>query len=358
MTQLIVFIAVVILLVLLAIQNMAPPITLVLLGSSTLTLPLAVWLLVAIATGAILTLVIYGIAGASAARPYRPLGQRIRMEPPSAPDRTDFVRSDARSSDARSDVRADTARESRPEPRAYRPPPPPRSSQPFVATPEASSPSQSSKTPDIASQSKASKPEASANPYDTNWESFKAPQQWDDWGERPDPKTVVSEKNTQASQKKGLFGFKRPPYSADASVNEIESGWDDYRDESRPARGGSTVDDSLEEITEGWDDDYGGDYQPPRDDRRRESRDGYRDEFDGDDSPYERQDYRDQRYRESVARSAEQNFVDDTVSDSIFEGDDDDLGPAQVGPDGVYEADYRVIIPPYQPLKDEDEEKG
>ena len=348
MTQLIVFAAVVVILVILAIQNMTPLISLVLLGSTTITLPLALWLLVAIATGSILTMVIYRLAGSASSRSYRPLGQRVSMEPPSA-ERVSL----------RTDSYADSRPRGRSEPRTSQSSAKPRSSQPFVApseTPRAPKPPQNAQGGETTQSTPAS---ASKNAYDTDWESFKAPQQWNDWGERPDPKTVASEKSSQASQKTGFFGLKRPPYSADASVSDIESGWEDYRETVPPVRGGSAVDDNLDEIVEGWDDEYGGD---PRNDYRRESRSRTqgpsREGYSGDDSSYDRQDYRENRYDEPPSRPPRNDFSDDSVSDSIFDSDDDDLGPAQVGPDGVYEADYRVIIPPYQPLKDEDEEKG
>jgi hypothetical protein len=279
MSRSIVLALIVLVLVILAIQNMAPPIALVILGKAILTLPLAVWLVGAIATGAILTLVIYGLASTSAPsrRPYRPLGQRIPPE------------DDRRTASAHPGFDQESTASRRFTPDAQPAPGAPRSA------------------------------------YDTDWESFKAPQQWDNWGERPDPQTVASQKTSQATQSKGFFGFKRPPnYSVDASVSEIESGWEDYPASPASARGGSDVADSLDEISEGWDDEYG-----------------------GEETPYEETEY------QAVDSSTHRR--DDTVTEEIFK-DDDNLGPAQVGPDGVYEADYRVIIPPYKPLKDEKEE--
>ena len=75
MVQLITFLVVVAALVILVLQNLSPAMVLVVLGRSTVALPLSLWLLMAIATGVLSTLLIYQLVPQE--RAYRPMGQRF-----------------------------------------------------------------------------------------------------------------------------------------------------------------------------------------------------------------------------------------------------------------------------------------
>ncbi|MEM9161616.1 MAG: LapA family protein [Cyanobacteria bacterium P01_F01_bin.4] len=297
------------LLVVLAVQNTAPPIALVVLGSSTAALPLSVWLLGAIAAGAVTTLLLYGFANLAtpARRAYQPIGERIR------PSASDSPRTSSQRTDSPYTGSAYTGNRLVSEP----PPPPP-----------------------STLGRKNTSATGRKNAYDTDWESFKAPERWDNWGEKPDPQRIAEAKAEQARQQpKRGFGFKRKPaYSADASVNELESGWDDY--EQPPPTGGSPVEDNLDDISAGWD-------ASPREGTPRSTS-----------SDSATQVYDSGSLYDGPNREADEVISEDIFDDSedIFGEATDDLEPAQVGPDGVYEADYRVIIPPYKPLDDEDDE--
>ncbi|NEP16943.1 MAG: hypothetical protein F6J97_08545 [Leptolyngbya sp. SIO4C1] len=299
MVRLIVLILVLGLLVILAVQNTAPAIALVVLGRQTIALPLSVWLLGAIAAGSVAALLMYGFASLTgpSRRPYRPIGQRIRPD-----ERREFEPERDRTV-GRSIPTDDITRE------ASLGPPPADTSQP---------PSQSAS------------PKAPKSAYDTSWESFQAPERWDDWGEQPDPQSVAAAK-TEPPRQTGL-GFKRAPYSAADSVSEIESGWeaDDAAEAEPPRR--SAAD------------------QTERPTRTYESGSLYSDDASDDASDAEAGwSNADRRPRDDSAETFE-----DDIPDNIFDSTAD-LDPAQVGPDGVYEADYRVIIPPYRPLDEEDD---
>ncbi|MEM9903755.1 MAG: hypothetical protein AAF921_01865 [Cyanobacteria bacterium P01_D01_bin.44] len=295
------------LLAVLAVQNTTPPIALVVLGSRTAALPLSVWLLGAIAAGVITTLLLYGFANLAtpARRTYQPIGQRIR------PSESDSSRTSSQRTNSQHTGSQHPSQGNR---LGADPPPPPPST--------------------IGRK----------NAYDTDWESFKAPERWDNWGEKPDPRRIAETKAEQARQppKRG-FGFKRKPaYSADASINELESGWDDY--EPPPQTGGSPVNDSLDDISAGWD--MSPDQSRPQDSRPQDY-----------DRPATRV-YDSGSLYDAPGREADEVISEDIFDDSedIFGEATDDLEPAQVGPDGVYEADYRVIIPPYKPLDEEEED--
>lgn len=295
------------LLVVLAVQNTSPPIALVVLGGRTPPLPLSVWLLAAIASGAVTTLLLYGFANLStpSRRSYRPMGQRIRSSAPEPRDR--------QSDDAASRL----------------------ASEPVAATASPRRPNRGADRPKGAPKS------APKSAYDTDWESFKAPERWDDWGNKPDPRRVAETKAEKAQSPKRGFGFKREPYSATASVNEIESGWDGYE---APA-----TQPEPDDLETGWDTaaakappqsvPHSSPSRPAPDHERPTTR-----VYDSG-SLYDR-----------PPQATDEFITEDIFDDSedIFEDRSDDLEPAQVGPDGVYEADYRVIIPPYKPLDDDE----
>ena len=169
MVQLIVFLLVVVALVSLVLQNLSPVLSLVVLGQPTVALPLSLWLLGAIAIGILCTVIIYQLVPQR--RTYRPMGKRL-SDPVSEPAATNrFV---------------DSA------PDRFQSPPP------------------------SSAQDQ--------NPYDSDWENFRAPEQWDDWGQQ---------------QSSGRFTDRPGPAgdAVDDTVRDIESGWgdDDYAQSGRYA---------------------------------------------------------------------------------------------------------------------------
>ncbi len=171
MVQLITFLLVVAVLVTLVLQNLNPVLGLVVLGRSTFELPFAVWLLGAIAIGGLCTLVIYQLAPKK--RPYRPMGRRLSEPPPT--DR-------------------------------------------FTDTPHEPGNRFQSQTEGQGMAAAASQTPPQ-NPYDRDWEEFRAPEQWEDWGQQ----TVSSDTG------------HRPSPTADDTMRDIESGWgdDDYETSGR-----------------------------------------------------------------------------------------------------------------------------
>jgi hypothetical protein len=247
-------------LTILAVQNTSPVIALVVLGQRTMALPLAVWLLGAIAIGTLTTLLLYGLSNLASPprRPYRPMGQRL----------------------------------SSPEPGAD----PPSRDGPSAATERPSS-----------------------SVYESDWESFQAPEQWADWGQRPDPERIAADRGAPQGSSRGPFRFKREPYRTDEAVQEIESGWDDDRVTGVSYRGVSPVEESLEDIAAGWDEA---------------------------DSDYPDEELYDQTgYDQTAGRD---NF-------DMTDARDAAPGGPNAAPDDIYDADYRVIIPPYKPLDEEDD---
>lgn len=248
MVQLITFLLIVAALVVLVLQNLTPVLELVVLGGTTVALPLAVWLLSAIALGALCAWLIYQLAPQK--RAYRPMGKRL----------TDPV-----------------------------PEPPPTNR--FVDSPEHSSSGQPS------AQQTSSRDSQSQSPYDSDWENFRAPEQWDDWGQQ------------QAS------GYRdRPRTSAEDTVRDIESGWgDDSYGESGRAAARPTNRPDRDDWAQG------GAEQPSS-------------------STYE-------------PRTYEEGWL--YGSDAPEEPAPEPNAPLPEESEDVYDANYRVIIPPYD-TKDKD----
>ncbi|MEL6229406.1 MAG: hypothetical protein AAFR24_05795 [Cyanobacteria bacterium J06627_3] len=242
MVQLIAFLLMVAALVILVLQNLSPVLPLVVLGRPLVALPLSLWVLGAIAIGILCTLVIYQLVPKK--RAYRPMGQRLDPVP-EPPNR--FV--DSSSERGASQVQ------------------PPDSGQ-------------------------------RQNPYDSDWEDFRAPEQWEDWGQTQtgyasaDPRTGDG-----------------PGPSADDAVRDIESGWGDdgYGESGRPA---------------------------------------YRDDGEPDIS----------WHSDAAERSAPRPSTR-TYGEGWLYGNDSNEEPGTAAaesesarseePEDVYDANYRVIIPPY-----------
>lgn len=249
MVQLVVFLLVVAALVILVLQNLSPVLSLVVLGSSVGMLPFSVWLLGAIAIGVLCTLIIYQLTPQR--RAYRPIGKRL-SEP--TPEPTRFVDTPGREPTSRHQ------------------------------------PSDSSER---------------QNPYDSEWETFKAPEQWDDWGpQQPSPR-VTSYQESPGT----VVGD-----SVGDAFRDIESGWgdDDYETSARYAsrqEPGSDI---------GWDKDNAYSSQSAEQPE----------------STYE-------------ARTYEEGWLygNDALDDPSSTAEPDE--PQLEDSEDVYDANYRVIIPPY-----------
>lgn len=237
MVQLIAFLVMVAALVILVLQNLSPVLPLVVLGRPLVALPLSLWVLGAIAIGILCTLMIYQLVPKK--RTYRPMGQRLDPVP-EPPNR-------------------------------------------FVDAPSERDPSQFQQ-PDG---------ERRQNPYDSDWENFRAPEQWDDWGQT---QTGYASSDPRIED--------RPSPSADDAVRDIESGWgDDGYGESRRS---SYREDGEPDI--GWHSDAA-----------------------------ERPSTR--TYDEGWLYGNEPNKEPDVAGESEAPGSEE--------PEDVYDANYRVIIPPH-----------
>ncbi|MEO0539775.1 MAG: hypothetical protein AAFZ80_02800 [Cyanobacteria bacterium P01_A01_bin.105] len=198
-------------LVILAVQNLSPMLTLVVFSTPTLTLPFSAWLLGSVAVGVLLTLILFKLLdwAQPTRRPYRPLGQRVRPTESSTSGRSGSGRSGSgqtgpeQAGPEQADIQA---------PRPNRPDSPPnkRSAQ------------------------------AVADDDDVDWGTYRPPSQWEEWGQRPDP----SEPEPVAAQQGFSFRqrspFSRPPFSQgpqgpdtapDTALDDIAAGWEGYESE-------------------------------------------------------------------------------------------------------------------------------
>ena len=246
MVQLITAFLIVVVLVILVLQNLSPVLGLVVLGRPTIELPLAVWLLVAIALGAFLALIIYRLVPQK--RAYRPMGERLSDPPPEPTNR-------------------------------------------FVDAP-------SDRFTNAAPSAAGSTTREDSNPYDSDWENFKAPEQWEDWGQQR---------------------------SADYSGQEMP-------------RTGDTVGDAVRDIESGWEDDG---YDTS-------GRFAARQETGPDIGWHERGDYRDPQADRPASRTYEEGWLygSDAAEESAATPEPGEPQPEDPDED-VYDANYRVIIPPY-----------
>lgn len=207
---------------------------------------------------------------------------------------------------------------------------------------------------------------ATAGPEWQDWSAMQSPAQWDDWEALSQAAAAAPDRQPGSGWLGG--GRQRQEARVRESMQDLEEGWDgDSYDRYQP-RGGSQVDDHLEDIGTGWDNgdsandygyDYGHDYE-----RSQTPKTVYRDG-----SLYS-QSYRDdaEAYASTTDRTAEGATWNEEDWDQDWDGapdgsygdygDADDLDAPSVGPDGVVEADYRVIIPPYRGLDDDDDRES
>lgn len=356
--------------VLLGVQNLATAIPLVFFGGSTQALPLGVWLVSAIALGAITTLaltILLGKGGGggqnrSASYKYRPQS----FYEPSDP--------------AYSDRGGKTAASEGPGN-----PPPYQASGPRSGGGGRSSSTSASPRSDIP---------ADDDPSWRAWTNLKSPGQWGDWeslSQAPNPEAAPSTFSGTASSTSGASGIidgvttwfssskqrAKQQQKINESLRELDDDWGDM--ENRPYRppGVSPVQDSMDDIDQGWDVS-----DPHRDIEasqapRRVYRDGsiysysYRDEADpapsrgqvdniyappddiaygsdygnDDPGPYDTADDYDSAPGYALDHSDYENSGDDSYDGP--DGDDTPLGEPEIAEDGVVDADYRVIVPPY-----------
>lgn len=272
-------------LVLFAVQNTSPALPLVFLGMQTRALPIAVWLVGAIAAGAITALLLAGLIELA--------GSNSRSEP-----RSNWTQPQG---DRPSAARWQT--------------PPARSDRSQAASPP----------PKTASRDRS--------PQEADWETFRSPENWDNWGEQPDPDAPPPRQPPRSRR-------QREQYQVEDSLNELTQGWEDWQAES-PATGASVAadlrdTDDLEAGWEDWPDDMAVEDSSPRD-------------YEAPASP--------KRVYQSGSIYAESYRGDDEAANVRPDGSaagETAIG-GRVGEDGVYEADYRVIIPPYRNLDETDD---
>ncbi|WP_155523716.1 hypothetical protein [Nodosilinea nodulosa] len=367
--RLIVVLLVLGLVVLLGVQNLAPAMPLIFFGSSTQALPLGVWLAAAVLLGALTTLVLTALLGSgrggpggrSAAYKYRPQS---------------FYEPVGSSSGPGAAASAGRAGSDRPGPSAYSNP--------------ASRAAGSGRAPSSPSASNRGNDPADDDPNWRDWTSLKSPGQWNDWetlSQAPKPETSATNPAAASNPAAGILDGVTTWFSSskqrakqqqrvDESLRELDDDWDGLENRSYSPPGVSPVQDSLDDINQGWEQQrQAGDSsrsfeasQAPR----RVYRDGslysysYREEGDApapsgqidniyappDDAIYGNAP--DAQYAGEYATSeyATEDAYGSSTADNYgdrpdFEEEDGPLGEPEMADDGVVDADYRVIVPPY-----------
>lgn len=145
-----------------------------------------------------------------------------------------------------------------------------------------------------------------------------AAEDWQAWGQRNKPSAWNDWADASGNRPEDEYlerGQKRDRDKAEATIHDLDKGWDESaRETVYVPPGGSEVQDTLDEIEDGWED------------------------WDSPDNPLS-----------DTAYAAKYEGVDRANRrDSIYAPPDD----ANQDDDQVYDADYRVIIPPYQPSED------
>ncbi|MFK8184114.1 MAG: hypothetical protein AB8B99_12130 [Phormidesmis sp.] len=202
-------------------------------------------------------------------------------------------------------------------------------------------------------QSVASQPPTQEKRIGDDWGELRTAEHINSW----DADEVRSASGlTQPTAKRGLLDFigvgtaNPGAPSADRLTDDIATGWDgtpgdaSYEDGaygSRPYDDRAYENGPYEEgLDRGWEQDYGseannGAKQP----QRRVYRDGIYSDGDYQEGPYEQGAYEQQPYEEGP-------YAPPYEEEGPYETAD------EIGPEGVYEADYRVIEPPSKPLEE------
>ncbi len=281
------------LLVILAWQNSTPLLALSFLGFRSITLPLGVWLVAAIALGAFTAITIIYLTDLGNAAPPRSRRRQwtVRPDGPPHPDAGRSYDGTSQQRNRRWNMRSpqDFFRRDR--------------------TKQTDNRQGNRKPPPSEPRSRPSGPPPSNAVAAEDWQAWEQrnkPSDWQDWsdasGNRP------GEEYFDRRQ-------KRDRDKAEATIHDLDKGWDESaRDTVYVPPGGSDVQDTLDEIEDGWED------------------------WDSPDNPLS-----------ETAYSAKYEGVDRANRrDSIYAPPDD----ASQDDDQVYDADYRVIIPPHQPVND------
>ncbi|MBE9113346.1 hypothetical protein IQ273_28620 [Nodosilinea sp. LEGE 07298] len=373
--RLIVVVLVLGLVVLLGVQNLAPALPLVFLGGSTQALPLGVWLAGAVLLGALTTLVLTALLGSlgassrsrAAAYKYRPQSFYEPTGSPSGPSAA------APASQAASDRR----------------------------TPPYTNPASRAAGSGRSSSSPNDRPQGSDSADDDPswraWTNLRSPAQWNDWeslsrSSQPEPSSTAS--GTPLDTASGIIDGVTTWFSSskqrakqqqrvDESLRSLDDDWDGLENQPYRAAGVSPVQDSLDEISQGWEQSQtrysSGDpgHNPGRapgrnfeasQAPRRVYQDGslysysYRDEdespapsgqVDNIYAPPDDVSYGsgpDPSYADSGTEYASETVYGFAPNETYNADPDDDpspLGDPELAEDGVVDADYRVIVPPY-----------
>lgn len=374
--RLIVVVLVLGLVVLLGVQNLAPALPLVFFGGSTQALPLGVWLAGAVLLGALTTLVLTALLGStggrdrsrSAAYKYRPQSfYEPAYEPTGSPTGPSAGTSASRGA-------------------GDRPGSPP-------YTNPASKAAGSGRASSSPSDRRPSGDSADDDPSWRAWTNLQSPAHWNDWeslSQAPKPETSPPAPGTPLGSASEIIDGVTTWFSSskqrakqqqrvNESLRELDDDWDGLENQPYRAPGVSPVQDSLDELSQGWEQsqtrpasrDFGRD--PGRDFEaaqapRRVYQDGslysysYRDEDDlpapsgqvdniyapPDDVIYSGGP--DPRYADSGSEYSSETvygFSPDETYSVDLDDDGTPLGDPEMAEDGVVDADYRVIVPPY-----------
>lgn len=300
-------------LIILAFQNSSPSLALVFLGFRTVTLPLGVWLSGAIALGVLTTIAIAALANLSILPHGRASRRQWTVRPDTPPPDVGKDRPHSTDNDRSWNVRSpetgfrrDNARHDEPREQS-----PPRTNY------REASPSPSPNNAVAAEDWQA-------------WGQRNSPNKWENWSDASgnDPTDEnLSRRQRQDRQK------------AEATIHDLDKGWDDSAQETvYVAPGGSDIEDALDDIADGWED-WESEDNPLADTAYAERYEGV-DRKGRRDSIYAPPDDEGDEYEDW------ENLSDDTETEN-----------SEAADSSVYDAEYRVIIPPYRPL-DGDENEG
>ncbi|WOD40973.1 hypothetical protein [Nodosilinea sp. E11] len=310
------------LVVLLGVQNLATALPLVFLGGRTLALPLGVWLVSAIALGAVTTLITTALLGAIGARS-GPRSSAYKYRPQSFYEPTEPASNASASASS------------------Y-----PRNSPPYAEP-----------GPGVNRGNGSAEEDASWR----DWTNLKSPGQWSDWeslSRAPKPETAAGPAGTAAAS--GLvdsvttwFSSSKQQAKQQQRVNEslqaLDDDWGDMEHRPYRAPGVSPVQDSLDDISQGWEtNDPSRDFEASQA-PRRVYRDGsiYSYSYRNEDNPSPGSEGQ----VDNIYAPPDDTVYGDGYNDSP-DGEDSDhnpLGEPELAEDGVVDADYRVIVPPYTP---------
>ncbi len=327
--------------VLLGVQNLAPMLPLVFFGGTTQALPLGIWLVGAVLLGGLTTLVLTALLGSIGGGPgnraasykYRPQSFYEPADAGAGPGaRTGYGGSSA------PDNRRNT-------PPSYAPPGP-------------------------KSGPRSGGPPPPEDPNWRDWANLKSPGQWTDWeslSRAPRPEIIPT---ASASGVSGVVEGVTTWFSSskqrakqqqrvNESLRELDDDWGPAADRPYAAPGVSPVQDSLEDINRGWQEaeDPNRSFEAAQA-PRRVYRDGslYSYSYGGEDEPSPRNGQVDRIYAppddalydaDSWERSEDAPYDEGDRPDFADADSDIPLADPEMAEDGVVDADYRVIVPPY-----------